>query len=148
MTRATVGALQYAQSISSNVIAINVSTDKEAMEKLKHRWADLDTNILLVSKYSPFRAVVTPLLEYITQIAAVADEGEKVTVIVPQFITHDWWGGFLHNHTSFFIRETLLRNHNIIVSTYPYHLKCEDWKVKEKYNEKRIYSHYQAARRQ
>ena len=126
LNKATIGALQYAQSISDTVIALNISTDMEAMEKLKHRWSELDTDILLVAKYSPFRAVVTPLLKYIVQISDAAGENEKVTVIVPEFVTHEHWGEVLHNHTSFFIRETLLRNNNIIVSTFPYHLADED----------------------
>lgn len=126
LNKATIGALQYAQSISDNVIALNISTDKEAMEKLKQRWSELDTDILLVSKYSPFRTVVTPLLKNIELIANSAAKNEKITVVVPQFITNERFGEVLHNHTSFFIRETLLKNDNIIVSTFPYHLVDED----------------------
>ncbi|MDD7794218.1 APC family permease [Clostridium sp. 'White wine YQ'] len=126
LNKATIGALQYAQSISDNVIAINISTDKEAMERLKQRWSELDTDILLVSKYSPFRAVVTPLLKNIEQIVDAAADNERITVIVPEFVTHERFGEVLHNHTSFFIRETLLRNKNIAVSTFPYHLSDED----------------------
>lgn len=126
LNKATIGALQYAQSISENVIALNISPDKEAMDKLKSRWKELDTDILLVSKYSPFRAVVTPLLRNIELIANSASPDEKITVVVPQFITHERFGEVLHNHTSFFIRETLLKNDNIIVSTFPYHLSDEE----------------------
>ncbi|NMM64155.1 APC family permease [Clostridium sp. P21] len=126
LNKATIGALEYAQSISENVIAINISTDKEAMEKLKKRWSELDTDIILVSRYSPYRAVITPLLKNILLIANAAGEDERVTVIVPQFVTHGRIGEVLHNHTSFFIRETLLRNNNIVVSTFPYHLSDEE----------------------
>jgi amino acid transporter len=126
LNKATIGALQYAQSISENVIALNISTDKKAMEKLKQRWSELDTDILLVSKYSPYRAVVTPLLKNIELIANSAGKDEKITVIVPQFVTNERFGEILHNHTSFFIRETLLKNDNIIVSTFPYHLGDEN----------------------
>lgn len=125
LNKATIGALQYAQSISENVIALNISTDMEAMERLKQRWSELDTDILLVAKYSPFRAVVTPLLKNIQLIANAKAEDEKITVIVPQFVAYGQWGKVLHNHTSFFIRETLLKNNNIIVSTFPYHLVDE-----------------------
>ncbi len=126
LNRATVSALQYAQSISPNVIALNISTDNAALEKMKAKWSELNTDILLVAKYSPFRAVVTPLIKYITQIAQAAGDDEKITVVLPEFVTHEWWGELLHNHTSFFLRETLLRSNNIIVSTYPYHLTNED----------------------
>ncbi|EKQ57534.1 MULTISPECIES: APC family permease [unclassified Clostridium] len=126
LNKATIGALQYAQSISENVIALNISPDADAMEKLKQRWSELDTDILLVAKYSPFRAVVTPLLKNIELIAKSAAKDEKITVIVPQFVTHERFGEVLHNHTSFFIRETLLKNNNIVVSTFPYHLIDEE----------------------
>lgn len=126
LNKATIGALQYAQSISDNVIALNISPDKEAMEKLKRRWDELDTDILLVSRYSPYRAVVTPLLRNIQLIANAAAKDEKITVILPEFVTHQRWGEVLHNHTSLFLRETLLRNNNIVVSTFPYHLADDE----------------------
>jgi amino acid transporter len=123
LNKATLRALQYAKSISEDVIALNVSSDLEGIEKLKIRWSKLSTDIILVAKYSPYRAIITPLLSYINQIADAANENERVTVIVPQFITHQWWGEILHNHTSLIIRESLLRNKNIVISSFPYHLK-------------------------
>ena len=80
----------------------------------------------MVTKYSPFRAVVTPLLKNIELIANSVAKDEKITVIVPQFVTHERFGEVLHNHTSFFIRETLLKKDNIVVSTFPYHLVDEE----------------------
>lgn len=128
INRATLGALEYARSISPDVIALNVSTDMEAMEKLKKRWSELDTDILLVCKYSPYRAVVTPLIKYLETIANAAASDEKVTVVLPQFVTHELGGEILHNHTSFFLRETLLRNDNITISIYPYHIQPKEEK--------------------
>lgn len=127
LNKATIGALQYAQSISETVIAINISTDMEAMKRLKQRWSELDTDIILVTKYSPFRAVITPLIKNIEIIANATVNNEKVTVILPQFIINSYSGEVLHNHTSFFIRETLLKNNNIIVSNFPYHLVNENF---------------------
>jgi amino acid transporter len=122
LNKGALNALQYARSITPDVIALNVSTSKEAMEKLQTRWKELNTDILLVSKYSPYRAVVTPLIKYISDIVEAAGENEKITVVLPEFIVHEWWGEILHNHTSFFIRETLLRNENVVIATHPYHL--------------------------
>jgi hypothetical protein len=129
LNKATLAALQYARSLSSDVIALNVSTDNEAINKLKSRWSQLDTDILLVAKYSTYRAVVTPLLGYIHMIANVSDETEKITVMIPQFITHEGIGEVLHNHTGFILRESLLRNKNVVVSTYPYHLEDTDVEI-------------------
>lgn len=122
LNRATINALHYARSLTPDVIALNISSDKEAIEKLKRRWKLLNTDILLVAKYSPYRAVVTPLIDCIGKIADAAGENERISVILPEFKVDEWWGEALHNHTGFFIRETLLRNKNIIISTYPYHM--------------------------
>lgn len=126
LNKATLGALKYARSITSDVIALNVSPNKEYMDKLQKRWNELDTDMLLVSKYSPYRAIVTPLIEYIGIISKAAAPDEKITVVLPQFITTDKSGQFLHNHTSFLLREALLRYDNIVIATYPFHLTPED----------------------
>lgn len=123
LNKAVIGALQYAQSIGGQVYALNVSPDLESIEKLKTRWKELDTDIILITQYSPYRAVVNPLIKYISSIAAEKTEGgEKVTVVVPQFITHERWGNLLHNHTGFILHEALLQNDKVVVATYPYHL--------------------------
>jgi amino acid transporter len=125
INKAALGALEYAKSISSDVIALNVSTNKEELDKFKARWEMLNTDVVLVAKYSPYRAVVNPLLQYIGAIADAASASEKITVVLPQFIPHRWWGQLLHNHTSFIIRETMLRRKNVVVATFPYHLHDE-----------------------
>ncbi|MDT8719501.1 APC family permease [Clostridium sp. 19966] len=125
LNKAVLGALQYARSLTPDVIALNVSPDKDALEKLKIKWSELNTDILLVAKYSPYRAVINPLISYIDAIADAAAENEKITVLLPQFITHKWYGQILHNHTSFIIRETMLRHENVVISTFPYHLHKE-----------------------
>lgn len=129
LNKAALATLQYARSLSPYVIALNVSTDNKEIDKLKNRWGKLNTDILLVAKYSTYRAVVTPLLDYINQIANATSESEKITVMIPQFITHEGLGEVLHNHTGFIIRENLLRNKNVIVSTYPYHLEDTDVEI-------------------
>lgn len=122
INKAALNALQYARSITPYVIAIHISTNKKYLEKTKARWKELNSDIVLVAKYSQYRAVVTPLLKYIGDMAQAAGEDEKITVLLPQFIVKGWWGKILHNQTSFFIRESLLKYKNIIVSTYPYHI--------------------------
>lgn len=122
INKAALNALQYARSITPDVIAINISTSRQLMEKIKERWDELNTDIMLIARYSPYRTVITPLLKYIDDIASAADENERITVLLPQFIIHEWWGNILHNKTSFFIRESLLRHENVIISTYPYHI--------------------------
>lgn len=122
INKAALNALQYARSITPNVIALNISIDKDALEKTKSQWKELNTDIILVAKYSPYRAVVGPLLKYIEDIADAAGENEIITVVLPEFITHERWEEVLHNHTSLYLRETLARNLKVVITTYPYKL--------------------------
>ncbi len=128
LNKAVIGALQYAQSIGGLVFALNVSTDKESMEKLKSQWQKLDTDIILLAEYSPYREVMNPLVKYISILVAAAEQHERVTVILPQFITYGIFDGILHNHTGFLLHEALLKNDNIVVTTYPYHLRSYEEK--------------------
>jgi amino acid transporter len=124
LNKASLGALEYAKSISDTVIALNVSHDKEQIEKLEQKFKDLQYDVHLESIYSPFRQTVTPLIENIRIIANSTSEDEKVTVLLPEFVTQKWWGNLLHNHTGLFIREKLLQDEQteVVVSTYPYYL--------------------------
>jgi amino acid transporter len=124
LSKPTIYALEYARSLTSNVIAIHVGTDNKSIDKLKKQWKDMDIDVLLITKYSRYRTIVGPLIKYISDISKSAGPNEKVTVIMPEFVTHKWWGKLLHNHTSFFLREAMLNfsNKNIAITTFPYHL--------------------------
>lgn len=134
LNKATLNALQYARSLTPHVIALSIYTNERELEALQNKWKYLDTDILLVTKYSPYRAILTPLLKYIDLISQSAGENEKITLLLSQFIVKEWWGGLLHNHTSFLLRETILHNENIVVSTYPYHFHDEYDKGYDKKN--------------
>ncbi|MGJ0464061.1 hypothetical protein ACR73N_09180, partial [Listeria monocytogenes] len=47
----------------------------------------------------------------------------SLTVLIPQFIPRKGWQNVLHNQTSLLIRTRLLMKRDVVVSTYPYHLK-------------------------
>lgn len=121
VNKATLKALQYARSITPNVIAISIYTDESDLKKLQDKWKDLNTDIVLQTQYSPYRAIISPLIGYIDNIAKNAEEDEKITLLLSQFMVREWWGTLLHNNTSFLLRESILHNENIVVSTVPYH---------------------------
>jgi amino acid transporter len=130
LNKASINALKYARSITPDVIALSIYTNKSDQEKLQSKWDHLDTDILLVSEYSPYRAVVTPLLKYVDTIAKSTAKNDKITILLSQFIVDEWWGNILHNHTSFLLRETILHNENIVVSTCPYHFHDKAYEKK------------------
>jgi hypothetical protein len=118
-----VKALRYARSISPNVEVFHVETYEGEADKLKKKWQQLNTDIPLVIKQSPYREVIGPLTDYIFSEEHTARPGDIVTVLLPQFIVPKWWQMAFHNNTSVFIANALLQNRNVVISVLPFYLR-------------------------
>ena len=126
VTHVTTGAINYARSISDNVIAMHVSFDTnpkkehETAQEFKMAFPD----VRFVDLHSSYRSVVPPVLRFCDVIAKDAKQRNySLTVLVPQFVPKKPWQNILHNQTSLRLRSALGAHENIIVSTYSYHLK-------------------------
>lgn len=118
-----VKTLRYAQSISPNVVAFHVGINEEEADKLRRKWAQLQTNIPLVIKLSPYREVVDPLVDFIKSEEHASEPGDMITILLPQFIVPKWWEVGLHNNTSLFIAKSLLKDRDIVVSVLPFSIE-------------------------
>lgn len=123
VNKASIRAVRYARTISDHVIVFSVSIDEEESRKVKEKWDLLKTDIPIIIKYSPFRKVVEPLLQFIKSAEYDYKKGDMITVILPQFSVRKWWHSLLHNHTRVFIERELLKHKHIVVSTMPLQLK-------------------------
>lgn len=127
INRASVRALRYAKTISNNVVAFNVSIDEEMEKRIKGKWNQLHTDIPLIVKYSPYRKIMDPLLDFIESYEEHSyQKGDMITVILPQFSVRTWWHVFLHNQTRVFIQRDLLKHKHIVVATMPLQLKRDE----------------------
>jgi amino acid transporter len=113
-------ALNYARTISDNIIVFHVSVDDEATERLLKKWNEYDVDIPMIVKKSPYRSIVGPLVKFIESEEYAAGPQDTITVVLPQFVVTKWWGNILHNQTSLFIRTMLLKRRNIAIVTVPY----------------------------
>lgn len=123
INQSSLRALRFAKTISENVVAFNISIDEEHANKIKEKYALLDTDVPLIVKYSPFRKVVTPLLKFIESAEYEYEKGDMITVILPLFSVRSWWQKIMHNNTSYFIQKELLKHKHIVVATMPLQLK-------------------------
>ncbi|MCX7749592.1 MAG: APC family permease [Clostridia bacterium] len=130
INKSSIRALRYAKTISDNVIAFNVSIDEESANKIREKYAMLNTDIPLIIKYSPFRKVFEPLLKFIESTGYDYNRGDMITVILPQFSVKSWWHNFLHNQTILFVQRKLLKHKHIVVSIMPLQLKDDDYVLK------------------
>ncbi|MBI3620879.1 MAG: APC family permease [Nitrospirae bacterium] len=121
ITKPVFNALQYARSLSPRVRAVYVSLDDQETKQFQALWMQWNPGIELVVLEAPYRAIVGPLLEYLTIV-----EGERhddlVTVVLPEFVPRRWWHHFLHNQTALLLKGALLFRKNIVVIDVPYHL--------------------------
>lgn len=126
VTKANVGALNYARSIGDYVVAMHVSMDenvekeKEIQEEFKKHFPDVRLSIV----HSSYRSLQNPILRYVDLVSKNATKHNySTTVLVPQFVPNKRWQNILHNQTSLRLRIRLAWRENIIVATYSYNLK-------------------------
>jgi len=119
ITKAASGALVYATTISDDVVAVYVETDKRATAKMEQDWEEWDIGVPLVVLPSPYRSVLRPIVDYVENLRMLSP-GELVTVVVPEIVPRHWWEHFLHNKTALYIRTTLMFKPNVVVVAVPY----------------------------
>ncbi|MDF2988769.1 MAG: hypothetical protein K0R50_4279 [Eubacterium sp.] len=127
INRSSLRALRYARTISENVLAFSVAIDEDGAKKIKEKFEALHTEIPIVIKYSPFRKVVEPLLKFIESAEYDYQNGDMITVILPQFAVKKWWHKILHNNTRYYIERELLKHKHIVVSVMPLQLRDDDF---------------------
>ncbi len=104
--RGVMKAIQYAITLDGELHMVTVEIDKEQTEKLKKRWKEYYPDIELEVVPSPYRSVVRPLMEFVDSF--IQEEGDYVTMVIPEFVTAKWWHRFLHNQTAVLLKRAFL----------------------------------------
>lgn len=123
----TLAALHYARRLSDDVTAVHVAVEPAESEKVRKKWETWGEGVRLVVLNSPYRLFLEPLLDYITEILRHRQPGETLTIIVPEFISNNWFSFALHTNTAELLRNHLKRQQGIVITNVPYHVqKVED----------------------
>jgi len=125
--RGTVEALRYAKSISRNVTALYIEIDPSKTAALQQKWEKWGQNIPLVIVPSPYRSMVGPFLEYLNKIDEQAADGQRATVLLPEFVPANFWHNLLHNQSAVILRLALLydrkeKGYTRAIIDVPFHL--------------------------
>lgn len=118
--RGTLAALRYAQTLSDDITAVHISIDAEEALKVQQKWETWGEGVRLVVIESQYRLFIEPLLQYVEEIAAKRRPNEIITIVVPQFVPHNWWTNLLHTQTALSLRMALLFKKDIVVTDVPY----------------------------
>lgn len=120
INKAALKTLDYAISVSSNIIALHIATDHTYDNHLTEQWHKMGIEIPLLIIDAPYREILVPLEEYIRQREQELDNGEKLTVVITKFVGNGWRDALFHNQTSFFIQQRLGSRKKVVTVFVPY----------------------------
>ncbi len=127
--RGTLEAIRYAKTIAERgqVEALTVdfitadgkpSAERARLEADWHRYCE---GIPLRVLESPFRKIVEPVEDELDRMRSAEPEF-TFTVVLPEFVSANWWGNLLHNQTALRLKATLISRPKTVVISIPYHL--------------------------
>jgi amino acid transporter len=118
VNKGALNAVSYARSLAPDrLIAVSVVGDAEEQEKVTREWADYGVPIELHTLSSPYRELTRPVLKYLDELDAEAED-DIITVVIPEFVT-GWSSGFLHNQSALALKARLLYRPNTVVTSVP-----------------------------
>lgn len=124
LNRSFIKALNYAYSLQSeNIEIFHVDTDHERTLVLQNEFKNLNLDAKLIVREAPFRNINEEIIKYIEECEYGLKNKEKLTVIIPQFVTKCKWQSILHNQTSLVLKLMLMKHRNVVVISVPYLLK-------------------------
>lgn len=118
-------SLKYARSLSPDCRAVYIETDPEKTGLLKARWEEWSQGIPLVILNSPFRSLVSPIMQYLDAVQTERHH-HLVTVIVPEYVPAKGWHTILHGNSGLLLRLALMGRKDVIVTNVRYYLQDSD----------------------
>jgi amino acid transporter len=113
-------AIAFANSISTDAVAVHVTNDPATADALRERWPEWAGSTELVVVESPYRALIGPLLAYMDALQRQAPD-RPILVVLAEFVPKHWWENLLHNQTALRLKLRLFARRNTIVADVPYH---------------------------
>ncbi len=131
--RASQEALQFASSLTPDVLVLHIECPDEHNEHTSEHWqqqldhASANSGLpapKVVSIASPYRFITSPILKYVLE-AEQRNPGRKIAVVVPELVASRWYQYLLHNHRSTILKALLLvqGNRRIVVINVPWYLQ-------------------------
>jgi hypothetical protein len=121
MNLAVVRALDFARSRPGDIRGVLVDVDPSITARLEMQWAQWGCGINLVILPSPYRSIVSSLLDYVEEILD-KEPHTWVTVVIPEILPAHWWQNLLHNQRALLLKASLLFKDRVILTDVPFHL--------------------------
>jgi amino acid transporter len=119
MRRDVIQAIKFGFTMSDRVVAVHVTDDLDAADRLRERFERQVPGVDLVVVESPYRELVQPLIRYL-EVTAARDPSTVTIVLVPERIIKHWWERLLYNQNAHRIRDALTGHPGILVADIPF----------------------------
>jgi amino acid transporter len=129
INRSLLKSLNYANSISDNIVALHVCRHPEHAEQLRRQWDALHLPVKLEIVLTPYQDIIGPFNDYITAREKKLKHGENLSVIIVKFVSEHWYDAILHNQTTYFLERILSRHKNVSSIILPFHYRLDGGKV-------------------
>ncbi|MGE5707491.1 MAG: APC family permease [Bacteroidota bacterium] len=121
INRASAQIIRYAQTLSTDVVALHVTDELETAHRLRQKWANQGLSIPLVILESPYRSLVSPVMAYLDNLETEQLE-TPVTIILSAIVPRHWWEYLLHNQDGWRLKAALFFRPKTVVVDFPFHL--------------------------
>ncbi len=133
-TRVGKEALRFAMTLSRDIRVVE-AVEESKPDELRDHWSDyvgkpteaagIPTPELVTLK-SPYRFVITPIVNYVLHLARNNPE-RRVVIVIPELMERRWYYYFLHKQRATLLKTRLLMENNdrISVLNIPWHLRCK-----------------------
>jgi amino acid transporter len=126
--RGVAEALNFARTISDNISAVYIEIEPGSSDAVEKLWVQLWPDVPLKIIYSPYRALVGPLLDYLDEFDQQSGDGQQAVVVLPEIVPAKWWHSLLHNQSAWIIKTAMLyrrrqRGFQRVIIDVPLHLK-------------------------
>lgn len=114
-------AINYATSISKNIVALHVCRHPEHAAALRKKWEELEIPFELKVIETPYRDIIGPMDKYLWEREKQLMPGENISVIVINFVSDHWYDYILHNPTALLFSRALMKHKNVTCVQLPFH---------------------------
>jgi amino acid transporter len=124
-------ALRFALTISSDIEAVHVQfeDEKPQLQQDWRRFVESRTgqdglpSPKLVTLQSPYRFILTPIVEYVLEVER-KNPNRQIAVLIPEMVEHHWYHYLLHNNRAEVLKALLLLrgNQRIVIVNIPTYL--------------------------
>lgn len=120
--RGILHAIAYAKALSEDVRAIHVTIDPKTVAKVKEDWLAHGQDMPLVILESPYRSLVSPIIDYVDQTLS-EDPEVFVTVIVPESVPRYAWHRILHTNAAIPLKAALGSRRRVVITNVRHYLR-------------------------